>query len=463
MRTAPLILAVLLLVPASAIGGAAGPESGDLPVPPSVSLFEAVRHALAHSREGRIADRDVRVAEEGRVRAGAPRLPRVDASSDLTTLSEPPAVFIQGRETQTMERSVLRARLTAEQTIYDFGKTGARVSRAEARFDAAARRAFLARERIAFEVIAAFLSARRAEQLRDVAEESLRAAREHRKVAGDLYELGVVARNDMLAADVLVANEEAALITAENQVELSRSRLALRMGFSGEKAVVPEPGDFPVPEGKAPPLSESVRAAMEKRHELKAQGAFIREGEASVTAARAEFAPTLFGQGGYSYESNDFNPNKSVFSLLVGGKINLFSGFSDEAARREALEIVERRKEELALFRDEISLSVKRAHLSVIEAEKRKAVSEVAVGRAEENLRIQDNRYREGLSISTEILDSQTLSTRAKVDLGNATFDLFEARYSLLVERGELLDFLGPLLGPGLERDIAREGPGEGR
>ncbi|HJX73131.1 MAG TPA: TolC family protein, partial [Candidatus Deferrimicrobiaceae bacterium] len=206
-----MILAVLLLVPAAAIGGAAGPESGDLPVPPSVSLFEAVRHALAHSREGRIADRDVRVAEEGRVRAGAPRLPRVDASSDLTTFSEPPAVFIQGRETQTMERSVLRARLTVDQTIYDFGKTGAGVSRAEARLDAAERRAFLARERIAFEVIAAFLSARRAEQLRNVAEESLRAAREHRKVAGDLYELGVVARNDVLAADVLVANEEAAL------------------------------------------------------------------------------------------------------------------------------------------------------------------------------------------------------------------------------------------------------------
>jgi len=246
-------------------------------------------------------------------------------------------------------------------------------------------------------------------------------------------------------------------------VELSQSRLALRMGFSGEKAVAPEPGDFPVPEGKAPPLSESVRAAMEKRHELKAQGAFIREGDAGVKAARAEFAPTLFGQGGYSYESNDFNPNKSVFSLLVGGKINLFSGFSDEAARREALETVERRKEELALFRDEISLSVKGAHLSVIEAEKRRAVAEVAVARAEENLRIQNNRYREGLSISTEILDAQTLSTRAKVDLGNATFDLFEARYSLLVERGELLDFLGPLLGPGLERDIAREGPGEGR
>ncbi len=464
MRSTAVILAVFLLVLPAMPRGTAGSGGIEVPAADSVSLVEAVRYALSRSREGRIADKDVRIAEEGGVKAGARRLPRVDAGSDYTTLTEPPAVFIQGRETQTMDRSVLRARLTAEQTIYDFGKTGARVSQAEARIDAATKRAVLARERIAFGVIVAFLSARRAEKLRQVAEESLAVAREQRKVAGDLYDLGVVARNDVLAADVQVANEEAALIVAENRVELSRSRLALRMGFSGERVVIPDPGEFPVPTGPLPPLSESLDVAWKKRPELVAQGAIVREGEAAVSAARAEFAPTLFAQGGYSYESNEFNPNQSIFSLLLGGKINLFSGFSDEASKREALHTVERRKEELALFQDEIALAVKRAHLSVVEAGKKKAVAEVAVAGAEENLRIQNNRYREGLSISTEVLEAQNLLSRAKVDLSNATFDLFEARYNLLTERGEILEFLSPLLdaGPG-PGGHAAESPGQGR
>ncbi len=81
------------------------------------------------------------------------------------------------------------------------------------------------------------------------------------------------------------------------------------------------------------------------------------------------------------------------------------------------------------------------------EAQKRKAVAEVAIARAEENLRIQDDRYKEGLAISTEVLDAETLLTRAKVDHRNATFDLYEAGYRLLHARGELLGFLGPLLG----------------
>ncbi|MGB7971947.1 MAG: TolC family protein [Candidatus Deferrimicrobiaceae bacterium] len=464
MRMIPAILAIVLLVPAVAAGAMSAQGNGDLPVPSSVSLFEAVRYALAHSREGRIAERDVRTAEEGKTQATAGRLPRLDAGADYRTYSDAPGVLIQGTEVQTMESSVVNARVTARQTIFDFGKTGSRISQADARIDAATRMSDVTRERIAFEAIAAFLDARRANQLRQVAEESLAAAREHRKVAGDLYDLGVVARNDVLAADVRVAREEGVLITAENRVELARSRLALRMGFSGEKAVAPEPGDFPVPEEEPPPLSESVRVAMEKRPELKAQGAAIREGEAGVSAARAEFAPTLFGEGGYLYDSNSYNPNPNTFTLLLGGKINLFSGFYDEAAKRTALLGVERRKEELALLQDEIALSVKRAHLAVGEAEKKKAIAEVAVGQAEENLRIQNNRYREGLAISTEVLDAQALVTEAKVVLFNATFDLFESRYNLLAERGELLAFLDPLLGAGKGQAMsAREETGKGR
>jgi outer membrane protein TolC len=320
------------------------------------------------------------------------------------------------------------------------------VDQADARIDNAVRNEGLAREQQALEVISAFLSAKRAEELRQVAEESLATAKDHRRVAGDQYDFGVVAKNDVLAADVQVANAESTLIVAENQAELSRSRLALRMGYPGDRSIAPAPGPFPVPPEAVPPLSESLRTALEKRNELRAQDAVIREGEAAVSAARTEFAPTFFGQGGYSYETNDFNPNKSVFSVLLGGKVNLFSGFADGASLRQALRTVDRRRDVLGKLQDEIALDVKAAHLFVAEAEKRKAVAIVAVARAEENLRIQNDRYKEGLAISTEVLDAQALLTRAKVDRQNASYDLFEARYRLLAARGELLEFLAPLI-----------------
>ncbi len=436
---------LVLFLPALAVAGAEGADNAALST--TVTFEEAVRAALSRGRDVRIAARDVRIAAEGKTRAAAGRLPRIDAGADFTSLSEQPAIIMQGNEVNTADQNIFRARVTAEQTIYDFGKTGSRVDQAEARYEGAERQEGLTRERQALEAVSAFLSALRAWEIRKVAEESLAAAREHRRVAGDRYELGVVAKNDVLAADVQVANAEGALITAENQVEISRSRLALRMGYPGDRSVTPAPGPFPVPPGDVPPFDESLRAALARRNELRAQAAFIREGEAQLSGAKSEFAPTLFGQGGYSYENNSFNPNQNVFSLLIGGKVNLFSGFSDEGARRQALVSVERRREGMEKLRDEISLEVKAAHLAVGEAEKKRAIAEVAVARAEENLRIQNDRYREGLAISTEALDAQTLLTRARVELQNSGFDLSESRFRLLAARGELLDFLTPLAG----------------
>ena len=434
-------LAWLLLLPVSTPAGAQGADN--VAASQTVTFEEAVRIALSNGRDVHLAAQDVRITAEGRTVASARWFPRLDAGGDYTALSEPPATIINGTPIQTADKNIWRARLTAEQTIYDFGRTRSRVDQAGARTDVAERLEGVTRERQALDVIAAFLGARRAEALREVAGESLATANDHRRLAQDRFDVGKAARSDVFAADVQVANAEAALITAEVRAEISRSRLALRMGYPGDRSVAPAAGPLPVPPGGVPPLSESLRAALRKRDELRAQGASIREGEAAAETARSEFAPTLFGQGGYSYETNELNPHKGVFSVLLGGKVNLFSGFADEASLRQARLAVGRRKEELGKLRDEIALEVKSAHLLVTEADKRTAVAETAVVNAEENLRIQDERYKEGMAISTEVLDAQTFLSRAKTDRQNAIYDLAEARYRLLAARGELLEFLG--------------------
>jgi outer membrane protein TolC len=447
MRRQGIVLLLLLLLPLPFQAGAQGPDTVE--ASQTVTFEDAVRIALSNGHDVRLAAQDVRITAEGRTVASARWLPRLDASGDYTALSEPPGAIFQGTPVQTADKNIWRARLTAEQTIYDFGRTRSRVDQAGARTDVAERLEGVTRERQALDVISAFLDARRADALRKVAEESLATAIDHRRLARDQFDVGTVARNDVFAADVQVANAEAALITAEVRMEISRSRLALRMGYRGDRSLAPAPGPYPVPTGGVPPLSESLRAAFGKRDELRAQGASIREGEAAADTARTEFAPTFFGQGGYSYEANDLNPHRGVFSILLGGKVNLFSGFADEASLRQARLAVDRRKETLGKLRDEIALEVKSAHLLVTEADKRKAVAEAAVVNADENLRIQEERYKEGMAISTEVLDAQTLRTRAKTDRQNAIYDLAEARYRLLAARGELLDFLAPRIAAG--------------
>jgi outer membrane protein len=57
------------------------------------------------------------------------------------------------------------------------------------------------------------------------------------------------------------------------------------------------------------------------------------------------------------------------------------------------------------------------------EAESQIAVSQKLIDQAEENFRISEERYKERVGTATEVLDAQTLLTRAKSEYANALGD----------------------------------------
>jgi outer membrane protein TolC len=57
------------------------------------------------------------------------------------------------------------------------------------------------------------------------------------------------------------------------------------------------------------------------------------------------------------------------------------------------------------------------------EAEKQIVVSQKVIEQAEENFRISEERYKERVATSTEVLEAQTLLTKAKSEYANALGD----------------------------------------
>ncbi|HEX7503737.1 MAG TPA: TolC family protein, partial [Syntrophales bacterium] len=77
----------------------------------------------------------------------------------------------------------------------------------------------------------------------------------------------------------------------------------------------------------------------------------------------------------------------------------------------------------LTNVKDQISLEVKNAWLAVKEAEKLIAVTQTSIEQAEENYRINQERYREQVSRMTDVLDALTLLTFARASYSNALSD----------------------------------------
>ena len=72
---------------------------------------------------------------------------------------------------------------------------------------------------------------------------------------------------------------------------------------------------------------------------------------------------------------------------------------------------------------DSVSLEVKDAYLRLQEARDKIGVAEAAVEQAEENFRINAERFKEQVATTTEVLDAQTLLTQARSNYFNALSD----------------------------------------
>jgi outer membrane protein len=173
-------------------------------------------------------------------------------------------------------------------------------------------------------------------------------------------------------------------------------------------------------------LEECFDIALKNRPELKIASLRAKQAGKLVNASSSEYFPTLgivanYGRFGDnpSVAGSDFKDAESWYLMGVAswnfwewGKTKFRVDYS-------------RAKENQALYaqrelNDQIALEIKYASLVLQEAEKQIAVSQIVIEQAEENFRISEERYKERVATSTEVLEAQTLLTKAKSEYANA-------------------------------------------
>jgi outer membrane protein len=151
---------------------------------------------------------------------------------------------------------------------------------------------------------------------------------------------------------------------------------------------------------------------------------------ASVRASRSEYWPSLNLAGNTSWsgsKSNDYDLlNQRQLSLSL--RWNLFDGFSRELgiAQREAdLDLAQANAGEA---KREISADMTTRLAELEAARLRIDIAQTSVAAASEDLRVQQQRYRLGVSTIVDLLTSQEALDQAEVDAVTARFDYLRAK-----------------------------------
>ena len=153
---------------------------------------------------------------------------------------------------------------------------------------------------------------------------------------------------------------------------------------------------------------------------------------------RAETGPQVALSGGYGYQENRYQVYPGQWSATLGARWNLFDGgvanHRAAAVNRQEAALQERRDD----FATVIELQVRQAWLDIQETRKRVEVTQSAIAQAEENLRVNRDRYANGLATNTEVLTAETLRLVSQNNHVNALYDAVLAGLRLKRAAGEI-------------------------
>ncbi len=317
--------------------------------------------------------------------------------------------------------------------LYDFGRTGASVDRADANAAISRENAATTREDVAFVATVAFYNVLRAEQTLEFQKENLRQQESLHRQASAFYEAGIRAKIDVVRAEANLYDARAQLSQAENGVRVARITLLQRIGVDG-------PAGFwltgALPELSLPgTLQDWVAEAERNRPELRALAEKERAATESLRLARAGYLPFLVGTAGYGFLGEDF-PLQKTYGFTATLNYPVFSGFETREQAKEASATISSTRYEFIEAKRRVRLEVEVSAYSVREAQERLSARKKQRDASEENLRLATARYEVGAGDIIEMTDAQAQMVRAETDTINTAFDFAVSHASLLRAMG---------------------------
>lgn len=286
-----------------------------------------------------------------------------------------------------------------------------------------------------YQVYGAYFNVLKAEKLNEVAEQALTRLESHLRDARAFYEAGLIPKNDLLTTEVQLAQGQQDLLAAQNNLAIARTTINLLMNRPVDQALALV--DLVDYEPREQSWDDSIELARSSRPEIILANISMEQAEKNVDLAKAAYLPSLNLSARYLKQGD--TPGVDTYPLgdseVKQAQATLTWQFWSWGQNSDRTAVARHRfrksKDAQAQIMDSVTLDVRRAWVNLRQVEKNIDVTRQAVEQAEENYRINEARYKAQLNTSTEVLDAQTLLSRARSNYYNALYDYKIAEMSL--------------------------------
>jgi outer membrane protein len=415
-----------------------------------LTLRQAIDQALGKNPAAAEAQAGVKAAQAGVSQARTGLMPRLNFFEDISRGNDPVYVFgTQLRQQQFTQADFALNALNRPTPINNFG-TGAsgswmlfnwfgtqhQIKGARFAEASAASMSDEANQGIVLAVVQAYQSVLYAQRQIDVARHEQSTAQTMLNDARTRVRAGLAVDSDLLSAQVNLSERQQELIAAEGNADAAWAALQAAMGVPSLPPATLKPLQArSYPDGV---LADDIASALKARPDLKALREQQSAQQAEVSAARADFGPTVSTYGNWQTDRDTFagdggnhwvaGVQLNIDILPLGKRAHL----QQQQAARLRAEAQEQAGEQ------QIRLAVSQAWTRHRTAERIVQTARASMEQSAESLRIVGNRYKAGLATITDLLRAEDAQRRSQNDYWRAAYQNTVAYAELMYATGTL-------------------------
>ena len=396
----------------------------DVPGTP-ITAEEAVQIALRHQPGITIAQAGV-YAAEGRLQSTqSALLPSLDLAASHNQVSG----NTSGLSGTTTSSPGYRFSASVNQLLFDFNHSRSLVQQAQAQQRSANANLTSVQSDLALQVKQAFYIYVQNARLVQVDEANVHATQGHLDLAQARLRAGLAPPSDVVRAQTAVADAILGLTTARANASTSRVFLAEVMGIDPLAQI--QTADTEEPAFPAEDVNLLIKQALAQRPEVLQAQASRDAAANALSASRVSNAPAFGASAGWLQRGDNLPLQAGSLSLGVAVQWPLVDSGFTAGLVKQAESGLQTADAQLRGVRLAVTSDVSQAFINLKTAEQRVVTADAGVANAAEGVRLTEGRYRSGLGMFLDVLDSQTALVTADTNRVNAVSAVNIARASL--------------------------------
>ncbi|RZJ65725.1 MAG: TolC family protein [Flavobacterium sp.] len=414
----------------------------------SLPLGEAVKMAVTQSNQAILADTKVNTANFETQSVKMNQYPDLKISGQYLRLTNADINLKSTNEATDGEdtgegssspkvNQLIFGQASLSMPIYSGGKLRNSIKASENLYKSQQASSAHSKEEVAMEVVQYYADLYKVQKSIELLNESLKSSKQRVTDFTNMEENGLIARNDLLKAQLASSRIQLSLDEAEKNERVINYYLVTLLKLPAGTQMQISPDN--INQDIFSLTLNSEEQALKSRKDLEALQYAKQASDAQIKVAKADYYPQLAFTAGYvGLDLQNVVRVENAMNFGVGISYNVSSIFKNgkqvKVAKSRAFEI----ENQQAMLTDEIKQEVVRANENYQLSLKQDKVYNEAVGQADENYRIVKDKYDNGLSDTNDLLEADVDDLNAKINVAYSRANIVLKYYELLEANGQL-------------------------